>query len=410
MWSQASTLPILLACCLWSTEAQSNGSRRQSIWDDPIKFKTKENDLCTMTVTGQGEYTRLRLSCQGSERSYWCEYVGKPYTCRSYNKNPRHYFLQMMWGLRKINNACQAPRQLKSHMCRNGPDDSHMVFSSGFFSRSRPDARPRPQPRPTPTRQALTRSSQVPPRVKTTQGTSTQPTTPPVESNPRRIARQYCWRVCCAGFMAFLTNITILLVMACFYHQLMLSSCQKSHGRRGRGVERGQHKDRSGLKVSRQPKSVSGQPIKGKVVTKDKSECTWAATGEDLFILGVTCKKGDRSFSCEYVARPSVCPQYVSNVKLYWKQMARALKKQKNLCQDSNALVKAGMCRRAARAAHFRLRTEQRKTDLPSTPRPEPRAVKSCQAENKKLAEEYCNDSWSSVCTFLFTMVQDYDC
>ncbi|XP_070693564.1 fibroblast growth factor-binding protein 1-like [Pempheris klunzingeri] len=207
--------------------------------------------------------------------------------------------------------------------------------------------------------------------------------------------------------MALLTNVTILLVLACISHQLMLSSCHKSHGRRGRGVDRGQHKDRPGVKVGRQPKSVSAQPIKGKMVTKDKAECTWAATGEDLFILGVTCKKGDRRFSCEYVARPAACQQYASNVKLYWKQMARALKKQKNLCQDSSALVRAGMCRRASSDAHFRIRN---KADPPSALRPAPRAVKSCQPDNKKLAEEYCSDSWSSLCTFLFTMVQDYDC
>ncbi|XP_037636046.1 fibroblast growth factor-binding protein 1 [Sebastes umbrosus] len=208
--------------------------------------------------------------------------------------------------------------------------------------------------------------------------------------------------------MALLTNFAILLVLACISHQLMLSSCQKS--RRGRGVDRGQHKDKPGLKVGRQSKAVSPQPIKGKMVTKDKSECTWAATGEDSFILGVTCKKGDRSFSCEYVARPAVCPQYASNVKLYWKQIAKALKKQKGLCQDSSALVRAGLCRGASREAHFRLINAQRKTDQPSAPKLAPRAVKSCKPGNKKLAEEHCSDSWSSFCMFFFTMVQDYDC
>lgn len=217
-------------------------------------------------------------------------------------------------------------------------------------------------------------------------------------------------RVCSAGFMALLTNVAILLILACISHQLMLSSCQKSQGRRGRGMDRRQDRTKPGLKVGRQPKSVSAQPIKGKMVTKDKSECTWEATGEDLFILSVSCKKRDRSFSCEYVSRPAVCPQYSSNVNLYWKQIARALKKQKNLCQDSRALVRAGMCRRAAREANFRLHNAQRKTDSPSIPLPTPRAVKSCQPDNKKRAEEYCNDSWSSVCTFFFTMVQDYDC
>ncbi|XP_044061980.1 fibroblast growth factor binding protein 2a [Siniperca chuatsi] len=206
MWTQARTLPLLFACCLWSAEAQSEGTRRQSIWDNPIKFNTRGKDLCTMIITGQGEYTRLRLSCQGSKRSYWCEYVGKPYTCRSYNKNPRHYFIQMMWGLRKLYNACQAPKQIKPHMCRKATDDSQMVFSSASFSQSSPEdpsrtgARSaRPQPRPAPTRpnltmQASTKTIRVPPRIKTTQRTSPQPTTPPVESNAKRMAQQYCWR------------------------------------------------------------------------------------------------------------------------------------------------------------------------------------------------------------------------
>ncbi|XP_041800576.1 fibroblast growth factor binding protein 2a [Chelmon rostratus] len=201
MWTQAIALLLLLACCLRPAEAQSDGSRRQSIWDDPIKFKTKENDLCTMIITGQGEFTRLRLWCQSSKRSYWCEYVGQPHTCRSYNKNPRHYFVQMMWGLRKLHNACQAPRQIQPHMCRKATNDSQMVFSSASFSRPWPEApsrpaRPRPPAATSPdsVRQASTKATRVPPRARTTQRTSPQPTTPPGESNAKRIARQYCWR------------------------------------------------------------------------------------------------------------------------------------------------------------------------------------------------------------------------
>ncbi|XP_069027310.1 fibroblast growth factor-binding protein 1-like [Embiotoca jacksoni] len=211
--------------------------------------------------------------------------------------------------------------------------------------------------------------------------------------------------------MAFLTNVAILLVLACISHQLMSGACQRSHGRRGRGADRGQHKDRSGLKTGRQAKSVSAQPIKGKLVAKDKFECTWAATGEDLFVLGVTCKKGGKSFSCEYVARPSVCPRYASNVKLYWKQISRALKKQKNLCQDGSSPVRAGMCRGAAGDAHFRLRVAPtEKAVPPHVPPAATKAGKSCQPENRKRAGEFCKESWSGFCTFFFTMVQDYDC
>ncbi|KAG7518049.1 hypothetical protein JOB18_023270 [Solea senegalensis] len=132
MWTQASAplLLLLLACCVCTAEAQSDGSRRQSIWDDPIKSKTKANDLCTMIITGQGEHTRLRLSCQSTKQSYWCEYVSGA----SYNKN--HYFVQMMWGLRKLHDACQAPRHIKPHMCRKATDDSQMVFFRGHFKLS----------------------------------------------------------------------------------------------------------------------------------------------------------------------------------------------------------------------------------------------------------------------------------
>nr|XP_043895795.1 fibroblast growth factor-binding protein 1 [Solea senegalensis] len=207
--------------------------------------------------------------------------------------------------------------------------------------------------------------------------------------------------------MAFFTNITILLVVACVSHQLMLGSCQKGQGRRGRGGDRGQHRVTSGLKLGRQPKSVSARPVKGDVVTRDKSECTWAATGDDVLVLGATCKKGGRRFSCEYVAKPSLCPEYASNVSTYWRQIVRAMKKQRSLCQDGEALIKAGMCKRSAAEAHFRLRKAQKKTVPPP---PAATAVKTCQHANRKLAEEYCNHSWSSFCTLLFTMVQDYDC
>ncbi|XP_029964171.1 fibroblast growth factor-binding protein 1 [Salarias fasciatus] len=205
--------------------------------------------------------------------------------------------------------------------------------------------------------------------------------------------------------MALLTNLTVLLVLACVSHQLALCGCQRSPGRRGRSSDRGPHRDRSGLKVSRHPKSVSAQPIRGKLVTKAKEECTWAAAGEDVLVLGLTCRKGDSSFSCEYVGRPDVCPQYSSNTKLYWKQIARSLKKQRRLCRDGDALVRTGLCRRAARDAHFRLRTAR----PPAAPL-QPTARTACRGENKQLAEEYCSGAWSSFCNFFITMVNDNDC
>ncbi|XP_041846631.1 fibroblast growth factor binding protein 2a [Melanotaenia boesemani] len=198
---------LLLACCLWPAEAQNDSSRKQSIWDDPIKFNTKAKDKCTMIITGQGENTRLRLSCQGGKRSYWCEYVGKPHTCSAYNKNPRHYFVQMMWTLRKLHNACEGPKQLKPHMCKKATDDSQMILSSASASQSQPEASSRktaarqakqlggPQTRPAPARPDSARQAAMKGfRIKTTQITTPQPTTPPAERYAKKVARQYCWR------------------------------------------------------------------------------------------------------------------------------------------------------------------------------------------------------------------------
>lgn len=210
--------------------------------------------------------------------------------------------------------------------------------------------------------------------------------------------------------MALLTNLTVLLLLGCISHQLALISCQKSPGRRGRGSDRGQHRDKPGVKVAAR-QANSPQSLKGKTVTKDGAECHWAATGQEVVVLAVSCKKGGGSFSCEYEARPSACPQFASDVRLYWKQVARALKKQESLCRDRRAIIKAGMCRRAARDAHFTLRKTAAAVTTPSTtPQPDPAAVTSCPSGNKKRAEEFCNESWSSICIFFFTMVQSDDC
>lgn len=202
--------------------------------------------------------------------------------------------------------------------------------------------------------------------------------------------------------MALLMNISLLLLLACISHQLVLSSSQKSHGRRT-------NKDKKIHHVGHHPNSARAH-TKGKLVTKDKSECTWSVSGNDLLTLRVTCQKGVSRFSCEYNARPSVCPQYSTKAELYWEQIARALKKHQSLCQESNVSIKAGLCRRAARNAHFRLSRVQKKTTPPPPTQPQPRAVKSCLDDNTKRAAEYCSNPWSSVCLFFFTMVQDYDC
>ncbi|KAF7228637.1 fibroblast growth factor binding protein 2a [Nothobranchius furzeri] len=200
MWIQASTL--LLACLLWPAEAQDEGGRRQSIWDNPIKFKTKAMDKCTMIITGQGEDTNLRVSCQGTRRPYWCDYAGRPHTCSAYNKNPLHYFVQMMWTLRKLQNACQGAQRFKPHMCRKASDDSQMVLTAISYgsqpvaSRNGPRSSKQSARVQTPPafRSGFVRKAMKANRATERVKTSPQTTTPPPESTPKRMARQHCWR------------------------------------------------------------------------------------------------------------------------------------------------------------------------------------------------------------------------
>ncbi|KAJ8382686.1 hypothetical protein SKAU_G00034640 [Synaphobranchus kaupii] len=130
MKAQACAL-LLIACCLWMADGQGEPPKK-SIWEDPIQFNTKAKDTCTMIVTGQGELTKLRVSCKNQDKAYWCEYTGKPQVCRSYNNNPRHYFTQIMWDLRKLPNACQGARVIKPQMCKRASEEAQMVFQTSW--------------------------------------------------------------------------------------------------------------------------------------------------------------------------------------------------------------------------------------------------------------------------------------
>ena len=143
-------LLLVLAAGVCVSHAQNNNSndnkqpaavqqqQPRSIWDDPIRFNTKAKDACTMVVSGAGDYTRLRVSCKGPSqgqsqgRSYYCDFQGKPNLCRAYNTNPRHYFTQMMWDMRKQNHACQGPKVFRPLMCKKYPEEAHMTFLAAW--------------------------------------------------------------------------------------------------------------------------------------------------------------------------------------------------------------------------------------------------------------------------------------
>ncbi|XP_052010375.1 fibroblast growth factor-binding protein 2-like [Xyrauchen texanus] len=236
MWKIASTL--LLACCLHAALAQTQGHKdivdhRRSIWEDPIQFVTKgTKDECYISVAGQGNLTKLRISCHGQERSYWCEYHGNPHVCRSYNNNPQHYFTQIMWNLRKLQNACLGQRVIKPLMCKRASDEAQMVLtissSPDIMPKDRPSrptsARPeqvkpqqsRREQRPKPTKPVQTQLQELRLQMpRTPQDKSNQPkavkstttrkilisrtTVPkPTQSVPlsesKKLAQDYCWR------------------------------------------------------------------------------------------------------------------------------------------------------------------------------------------------------------------------
>lgn len=235
MWTG---LLLLIACCLWATEGQDGAQRGRSVWEDPVTFETKGKDSCIMHVTGQGDMTTLRVACQGAKRSYWCDYRGKPQVCRSYNNNPRHYFVQIMWDLRKLQHACRGPTILKPQMCKRASDEARMAFigaspddeaaAAGKANHQDRPSRPtqaqteatrpeRPQPyRPTrpqparPTKPNQAKSDQGRPlmprpgsrnnnnqrKPSTTKPSTTSPTqsVPMSKIEARKIAQDYCWR------------------------------------------------------------------------------------------------------------------------------------------------------------------------------------------------------------------------
>uniref|UniRef100_A0A9J7XB38 Fibroblast growth factor binding protein 1a n=1 Tax=Cyprinus carpio carpio TaxID=630221 RepID=A0A9J7XB38_CYPCA len=183
------------------------------------------------------------------------------------------------------------------------------------------------------------------------------------------------------------------------YDQFVQVNSLRDRGRRAQADAKGKRRGQ---------RNESG--LKGRFSLKDGARCSWrAARGGDAFVLRVTCKNGAKTFGCEYVAEPTACEQYTSNTKAYWKQIARSLKKQRRLCRDSTAMVKAGMCRSAPADAHFRLKDTRPSSRVPLPPTA---GNNHCpeRIERLKEAEEHCSRAWSSLCAFVFLMLENDEC
>ncbi|KAJ0050886.1 hypothetical protein NL108_009340 [Boleophthalmus pectinirostris] len=198
--------------------------------------------------------------------------------------------------------------------------------------------------------------------------------------------------------------------------------------------------------VSRAQRSGNG-PIRGRFTLKNGMQCIWATkdTRNGVKML-VKCENSEARISggvtdvqCEYNAKPQSCPAYQSNPKAYYKQVFRALKKlQGALCKEERVLIKAGMCKRASRDAHFKLDMNSAVTSAQSgiDPTPHPKSSSTTtstttttttttptahvpsgtptdckrRADHREVAKEYCNSSWASVCAFFFSMLQTEEC
>ncbi|KAJ3614103.1 hypothetical protein NHX12_017679 [Muraenolepis orangiensis] len=272
--------------------------------------------------------------------------------------------------------------------------------------------------------------------------------------------------------MVLLKTSVLCVLLACLAQQVCPSAGARGKARaeKRRDDDDGQ-KARdgswSGGRAERVPVSGSRGADKGMRSTepkgrfsKDDMQCTWASRKESDGAVGlqVACRNSDAARpakSCEYTGYPASCPGYVSNPAGFWKQVSRALKRmQGKLCEDTNAPVRAGMCKRAPKDAHFRFGRRAPRPVRPdtTTPRPvrpdttTPRPVRpdtttprprsssstrrpvrpdttrsnepdeSTPAEGQKcvnkqtLSEEYCNSEWASVCSFLFSIVDSSDC
>ncbi|XP_022593857.1 fibroblast growth factor-binding protein 2 [Seriola dumerili] len=236
MRARMRVLLLVLAATVFVSNAQTNNSsndnkqqqqqqqqqqQERSIWDESIKFTTKTKDSCTMVVSGAGDYTRLRVSCKGPSqgqtpgRSYYCDFQGKPNLCRAYNLNPRHYFTQMMWELRKLSHACQGPKVYRTQMCKKYPDEAQMTFLASWPKTTTPKpSKPVQEPRkpvvpaqtkPVTTPKPVKPQPQQPVKPQPGKGPQTRKTTPkpgktttrPTEqpdSKASRIASEYCWK------------------------------------------------------------------------------------------------------------------------------------------------------------------------------------------------------------------------
>uniref|UniRef100_H3A2C1 Fibroblast growth factor binding protein 2 n=2 Tax=Latimeria chalumnae TaxID=7897 RepID=H3A2C1_LATCH len=213
-----------------------------------------------------------------------------------------------------------------------------------------------------------------------------------------------------------LATLAILLIICCLW-----------------GVE--------GEKAKRTKKRKNGEE-KLKFQTKRKDSCTMIISGQPETKLRIECKNKGNSYWCEYTGKPSVCPPFTTNPKLYWNQISSELKKAPNACQVT-AELKPGMCaktpedasmkqvasslqpthasttqppakptaqkqvpRRRSKAASV-VQGKAKKAQKPAQVAPKPTQRGKAKAapdksEAKKMARRYCWELFQDLCSYVF--------
>ncbi|XP_019065813.1 fibroblast growth factor-binding protein 1 [Fukomys damarensis] len=201
----------------------------------------------------------------------------------------------------------------------------------------------------------------------------------------------------------------------------------------------------------KQRSRTSKSTTRGNFVSKDQgASCTWAMTEQRLgTALRVECTQAQHKFSCVFDGNPTECLQRHSQ-KVYWKQIARTLRKQKNICGDSKNVLKAKVCKKNFPESNLRLlsstvlesmgpregapklspvehpivkgtpskESHKTKEDISSTPAVskavttrDPKCLDDPDMEmQRKTALDFCGESWTSLCTFLLNIFQGSSC
>ncbi|XP_051823579.1 fibroblast growth factor-binding protein 1 [Antechinus flavipes] len=230
--------------------------------------------------------------------------------------------------------------------------------------------------------------------------------------------------------MKCIALFSVLLLVS----QLLLVDCEKQRKRKHGRDEKGEGKHPgSPDKEEKSQKAKGGKRLpRGRFSTQENVPCTWAVTEKEGVALKVQCKGQEAQFECTFAGSPSSCPHYAGNEKAYWKQIGRALRKQRNLCADPKSILKSRVCRQGPKEAHLRLLDSSKNSQSqdkkvrkdPQTAAPtvgpaaatvQPTTPAQCEEDvevinQRKVASEYCGDTWSSLCTFLLTMLQDKRC